>query len=153
VLSRLLRPTVAPLSTALRLMALLPVDGLCGPIYSASLRPRSPPGRSRPPHPRVDAPVLRHCASGHRSRSARTPTSNIMVFLWSAYCRGNTETLAMPLLSRVPNHRNRHTSCYMELVRTSFESNKRPWPNAKLQGTNMLKVLVYLTWCKRRNID
>jgi hypothetical protein len=53
----------APLSTALCLMALLPVDDLHGPTYSASLRPRSLPGRSRLVHSRVDAPMLRHCAA------------------------------------------------------------------------------------------
>jgi hypothetical protein len=37
-------------------------------------------------------------------------------------------------------------------VLISFEIYKRPWPKAKLQDTNMLKVLIYLTWCKRRNI-
>jgi hypothetical protein len=31
-----------------------------------------------------------------------------MAFLRSAYCRDNTENLAMPLLSRVPNHSNQH---------------------------------------------
>jgi hypothetical protein len=45
-------------------MSLLLVDDLRGPIYSASLRPCSLPGRSRPPHPRVDAPALRHYTSG-----------------------------------------------------------------------------------------
>jgi hypothetical protein len=32
-------------------------------------------------------------------------------------------------------------------MHNSFESYKRPCPKAKLQGTNMLKVLIYLTWC------
>jgi hypothetical protein len=59
-----LRPTAAPISMAPCLMALLPVDDLCGPIYSASLRPLCPSGRFRPPNPRVDAPTLRHCVSG-----------------------------------------------------------------------------------------
>jgi hypothetical protein len=35
--------------------------------------------------------------------------SDIMAFLRSAYYCGNTETLDMPLLSRVPNHNNQHT--------------------------------------------
>jgi hypothetical protein len=38
-------------------------------------------------------------------------------------------------------------------MHNSFESYKRPWPKAKLQDTNMLKVLIYLTWCKQRNLD
>jgi hypothetical protein len=46
------------------LMALLPVDDLRGPIYSASLRPWRLSGQSRPLHLRVDAPVLRHCTRG-----------------------------------------------------------------------------------------
>jgi hypothetical protein len=33
------------------------------------------------------------------------------------------------------------------------QSYKRPWPKAKLQDTNMLKVPIYLMWCKRRNLD
>jgi hypothetical protein len=34
-----------------------------------------------------------------------------------------------------------------------LQSYKRPWSKAKLQDTNMLKVLIYLTWCMRRNLD
>jgi hypothetical protein len=59
-----LRPTEALISTTPRLMAPLPVDGLYGPIYSASLRPCHLSGRSRPLHFRVDSHALRHCASG-----------------------------------------------------------------------------------------
>jgi hypothetical protein len=33
-----------------------------------------------------------------------------------------------------------------------LQSYKRPWPKAKLQDTNMLKVPAYLTWCMRRNL-
>jgi hypothetical protein len=44
-------------------------------------------------------------------------------------------------------------SFYTALVRKSFESYKSPWPKAKLQDINMLKVLIYLTWCKKRNLD
>jgi hypothetical protein len=63
--SRSLRPTTPPISTAPCLMALLPIGDLCGPIYSASLRPLSLSGQFRPPYPRVDVPALRHCTSGH----------------------------------------------------------------------------------------
>jgi hypothetical protein len=59
-----LRPTTAPISTTPCLMALLPVDDLCGPIYITSLRPLCPSGRFRPPNPRVDAPTLHHCTGG-----------------------------------------------------------------------------------------
>jgi hypothetical protein len=61
--SRSVRPTVAPISTALRLMAPLPVDDLLGPSYSALLRHRRLPGRFRPTLPRVEVPALRHCAA------------------------------------------------------------------------------------------
>jgi hypothetical protein len=61
--SRSLRPTTAPISTTPRLMALLPIDDLHGPTYSASLQPRSRLGRSRPTHTTVGIPALRHCAA------------------------------------------------------------------------------------------
>jgi hypothetical protein len=44
-------------------MALLPIDDLLGPTYSASLRPHCLPGQFRPTHPRVDVPTLRHCVA------------------------------------------------------------------------------------------
>jgi hypothetical protein len=44
-------------------------------------------------------------------------------------------------------------SCYTVLVHKSFENYKRPWPKAKLQDTNIFKVLIYLTWCKWHNLD
>jgi hypothetical protein len=33
---------------------------------------------------------------------------DVVTFLRSAYRHSNTETLAMPLLSRAPNHNNQH---------------------------------------------
>jgi hypothetical protein len=54
---------MAPLSIALRLMALLPIDDLLGPTYNTSLRPRRLPGRFRPTQPRVDVPALCHCTA------------------------------------------------------------------------------------------
>jgi hypothetical protein len=41
------------------LVALLPVDDLVGPTYSASLRPHRLPGRFRPTQPRVDLQTVR----------------------------------------------------------------------------------------------
>jgi hypothetical protein len=46
-------------------------------------------------------------------------------------------------------HISRHTTHVYKI----FESYKRPWSKAKLQDTNILKVLIYLTWCLRRNLD
>jgi hypothetical protein len=34
-----------------------------------------------------------------------------------------------------------------------LQSYKRPCLKAKLQDTNMFKVQIHLTWCKRRNLD
>jgi hypothetical protein len=67
---------MTPISMTLCLMALLPVDDLRGPMYSASLRPWCLLGRSRPLHLRADDPTLRHCAcgrgdSGRRGHSRR----------------------------------------------------------------------------------
>jgi hypothetical protein len=44
-------------------------------------------------------------------------------------------------------------SCYTTLVHKCFNSYKRPWPKAKLQDTNILKVLIYHTWYLRCNLD
>jgi hypothetical protein len=38
-------------------------------------------------------------------------------------------------------------------VYKSFVSYKRPLPTTKLQDANILKVLIYLTRCLRRNLD
>jgi hypothetical protein len=46
-----------------------------------------------------------------------------------------------------------HISCYSALVHKCFGSYKRHWLKAKLQDTNMLKDLIYLTLCLRRNLD
>jgi hypothetical protein len=46
-----------------------------------------------------------------------------------------------------------HTSRHTTHVYKRFESYKRPWPKAKLQDTNILKILIYLTWCLRCNLD
>jgi hypothetical protein len=54
--SRALQPTVAPISIAPCLMALLPIDNLCGSVYSASLRPWCLPRRFRPLHLRLTTP-------------------------------------------------------------------------------------------------
>jgi hypothetical protein len=51
--------------------------------------------------------------------------------------------------SQQSTHISRHTTHVFK----SFEIYKRPWPKAKLQDTNMFKVLIYLTWCLRRNLD
>jgi hypothetical protein len=56
-------------------------------------------------------------------------------------------------ISGAQSQQSTRISCYMALAHKSFKSYNRPWPKAKLQDTNMLKVLIYLTWCKRRNLD
>jgi hypothetical protein len=137
--TRSLRPTAASISTAPCLMALLPIDDLHGPTYRASLRPRSLPGRSRPTHPRVDIPALRHCAAAVLIQVDTDP---------HVRCYGRPKVGVPPQQYRDLGHaiavsgaQSQHStriSCYTVLVHKSFESYKRPWPKAKLQDTNML---------------
>jgi hypothetical protein len=76
--SRSLRPTAAPISTAPCLMSLLPVDDLCGPIFSGSLRPWCLTGRFRPLHLRVDDPMLCHCTSGRGDPGLRGHSRRVL---------------------------------------------------------------------------
>jgi hypothetical protein len=107
--SRSPRPTLAPLSTALILMALLPVDDLLGPTSSTPLRPRRLPGRFRPTQPRVDILkdpgqlfIAMELSNGHSSSSSRR--GNLIsstVCTWSTRslsATGSTETSAVGLL-------------------------------------------------------
>jgi hypothetical protein len=142
-----------PLSTAPCLMALLPADDLLGPVYSPSLRPRRLPGQFRPTQPRVDIPALRHCAT---AVSIQVNTDFI-----SRYDLPKVGVLPEPrrgpgLAIAAPDTQLRQLmciSCHNTHVYTSFESYKRPWAKAKLQDTNILKVLIYLTWYLRCNLD
>jgi hypothetical protein len=142
-----------PTSIATCLMALLPVDDLRDPIYIASLQPWRLSGRSRPIHLRVDDPALRHYASGHgdpghhrhRHRYYDLPKVSIA----PQQCRDLGHAIAISgapftVIDRDEQLFNTHIQ--------RLQSYKRPWLKAKLQGTNMLKVPVYLTWCKRRNL-
>jgi hypothetical protein len=134
--SRSLRPTAALISTAPCLMALLPVDDLHGPTYNASLRPRSLPSRSRPTHPRVDTPALRHCAATVLIQVDTDPTSNVIAFIRSAHYHSSTETLATPLLSRALNHSNRHTlvaTQHLRIKALKAAKDLGPRPSYKIQ--------------------
>jgi hypothetical protein len=148
--SRSLRPTAAPTSMAPCLMALLPVGDLRGPIYSASLRPLILSGRFRPPHPRVDVPALRHCASGQVFTGIHVrwcDLSKVGATPWQ--CRDLGHAIAVSSAPVIVIDRNEQLfSAHIQ----QLQSYKRPWLEAKLQGTNMLKVSIYLTWCMRRNL-
>jgi hypothetical protein len=152
--SRSLQSTAAPLSTAPCLMALLSVDNLHGPTYSAPLRPRSIPGRFRPTQPRVDVPALRHCAAAVSIQVDKDPSVSRYdlpkVGVLPQQCRGLGHAIAA---SGAQLQQSMHISHHTTYVYKSFESYKRPRPKAKLQDTNMLKVLIYITWCLRRNLD
>jgi hypothetical protein len=138
---------------ALRLMALLPIDDLHGPTYSASLRPRSRPSRSRPAHTWVGIPV-RHRAAAVLMQDDTDPIPDVMTFLRSAYRHKQCLDLGHAIaVSGAQSQHSTHISCYTPFVHKSLESYKRPWPKAKLQDTNMLKVLICLRLCKRRNLD
>jgi hypothetical protein len=56
-------------------------------------------------------------------------------------------------VSGAQSQQSTRISCYTTLVHKSFRRYKKTLAKAKLQDTNMLKVLIYLTWCKRRNLD
>jgi hypothetical protein len=131
-------------------MTLLPVDDLHGPTYSASLWPRSLPGRFRPAQPKVDVPALRHCAAAvliqvdtdPYVRCYDLPKVGVLPQQYRDLGQAIAASSAQLQLSTL-------ISCYTTLVHKSFESYKRPWPKAKLQDTTILKVLVYPTWYLR----
>jgi hypothetical protein len=129
--SRSPRPTSAPLSMAPCLMALLLIDDLHGPTYSASLRPRSLLGRFRPAQPRVDVPALRQCPATLLIQVDTDPYVScydllkVGVLLQPCWGLGHA-TVAQALKLQ----QSTHNSCYIALVHKSFESYKRPWPTA-----------------------
>jgi hypothetical protein len=126
-------------------MALLPVDDLHGPTYSASLRPRSLPGRSRPTHPRVDIPALRHRVAAVLIQVDTDPYVRGYDLLKVGVLPRQYPDLGRAIVvSGAQSQQSTHISCYTELVHKSFKSYKRPWPKDKLQDTNMLKVRIYL---------
>jgi hypothetical protein len=131
--SRSLQPTVAPLSTAPCLMALLPIDDLHGPTYSSSLRPCSLSGRSQPAHPRVDVPALCHCAATVLIQVDIDPTSDVMTFLRLAYCHSSTEHAIA--VSGAQSQQSTHISCYIALVHKGSNATKDLGPRPSYYET------------------
>jgi hypothetical protein len=144
----------SPLSTAPRLMALLPIDDLLGCTYSAPLRPHRLLGRFQPKQPRGDTPALCHYAAAVSIQVDIDPFVSCYdlprISVLSQPCQGLGHTIVAP---DAQLQQSVHISCRTTHVYKSLDSYKRPWPKAKLQDTNVLRVLIYLPWYLQRNLD